>query len=1272
MSETVRPDRVGSREDLGRALTDLRLSAELSVRDVAAEADALVGTVAGWFAGQHAPTRASREMFERVLAVCGVAEPDEREAWWSAVERTSKRRGRRRPPVPSPYRGFESFTEGDGDRFFGRDEVIERMVTLVRLRAAGLPVPDDGQSGPESPASGLQGAVVVVGASGAGKSSLVRAGLVAQTRDGAALSGMPSALMVPGDRPGPALESALESLGDAAGPALLVVDQFEELWTQTEPPVRAAFFTKLSEALAGRALVLVIALRADFYASAAEVPGLAEAFGQAQVVVPRMTEAQLREVIVKPAEGAGAVVDDDLVTLLLEDLAAPGTGGRVDAGVLPLLSHALRATWEQSDGRRLTVADYVKTGRIGGAVEQTAEEVYDDLPAEEQEIARELLLAMVNVDEDAVTRRPLCTAELSGEPAHRVVEAFADARLFTLTASQVQVTHEALLSAWPRLTGWIDADRERLLLQRRLRGLSELWEADGRPDDLLPGGARLEMFRPLLDDGDEAVVDRSQREFLEAGYARAAANEAVERGRARKLRRFAWSAAIFGLVAVIAAVVAVVAGQSAVDQRNEAERSRNETLSRQLAIQANQMVDRDPFLAGQLAMVAYRQAPTVEARSTLIDTMARGVPDRFPGAGGSLLLARSGSLLAAASGSGQVRLFRLGEHGIDEQIGDFSAVDPADPHLGGVAVAPDGETLYLGGRGRIDVWNIADAAAPVKKGSLPDVRGDANALAISPDGSYLAAAELGAGLQVWRLAGDGGRPVTIDGDTGDVAGAVAFSPDSRALASSTANQRLDFWTVDGDRLQHTAELDLGWRGNQLAQGLAYSPDGKKVYAALRSRTVDVLDVADPAAPRVERRLDGHTSYVSALALSDDGATLVSAGADNSVLVHQLNDPAAAPRALPTAANSSAVALAGQNVVVASDDGRVQDWPPATDRFTVGNKTVFQIPFESSSGRLLAADTELDGRITQWRIGPDGPERAGPDLPPPPGVVFAGSVVQSADGATATLGSVSGTVYFADFSDPAEPRIVGSVDGHPGLNETVDYSPKTGIAVTGGTDQRVLTIFDASDPAAPKKIATYDPGAGVWWASLSPDGRRVAVATNTGQVRLLDMSDPAKPRAYPDPVAFGGSALAVRFDAEGNRLVATSEDKTAVVVDVSDPEKPRQIAEMSGPAGQLYSATFSPDGKRVVAGGANSEIWVWTIDDDGAREDVVLRSYPGTVFDVRFVSDDQILAAGQAGTVVAWQLDPKDLVDEVCARPGDHISRAEWDTYLPGVPYDPPC
>lgn len=1293
----MEPDIVYTREDLGRALTGLRERSGRSVRDVALEADALLGTVAGWFAGQHAPTAASREMFERVLRTCGVVDPADVERWWSAAQRSSKR-ARRKAPV-SPYRGFAPFSPGDGAWFFGRDELVDRLAAMVH---DALPAPSIASE--DSP-SWLSSMVVVVGSSGVGKSSLVRAGLLPRIGEDGTFADWHATVMVPGDDPLAALEQALTSLDEASrddAPMLLVVDQFEELWTQSDVTARANMTERLAKYATTRRLVVLSILRADFYQRAAASPTLAPVLAQSQLLVPPMSPEQLREVIVRPAQVAGLSVDDDLITMLLDDVAPTTSGTTTAAGILPLLSHALRATWDKSDGRRLTVRDYLATGRISGAVEQTAESVFGSLDVEEQSCARRILLEMVNVDEETVTRRTIRLADLDAEDAsaedssaedssavdagavdagaeesgaegpaevtRRVLETFAAARLVTLTSSHAQVAHEALLTAWPRLGEWIDADRERLLLRRRLHVLHEPWEAHGRPDDLLPGRARLEMFAPLAESG---ALDQGSRDFLEAGEARLRAQDEQESRRTRQLRRVALVAGIFGVVAVVAAVAAVITGINAVAQRQAAENAKNQALSRQLAIQSAELADRDPSLAAQVAMVAYQTAPTLEARSRLIDATARTVPNRYIGQAGSVLLARSGSLLAAAGSGGQVRIFKLSDNGIERMVANFRAPGGGG-RLGGVALMPGGTTLLLGGRGTLTAWDITDPQHPLRAYDFPDVRGDVNGLSLSPDGRFVVANVPDIGVQAWVNSAGGWRPVSLPDKVSGVAGAAAFSPDGRSLATSSANRRIDLWRIDGDAIVPTGEIPLDqWRDNELAQGLSYTPDNTRLVAALRSRVINVVDVTDPAQPRKTAALSGYNSYVIALAVNAQGTQVAGAGADNTLRIFDLVNPAAAPRVLTGSSNPVSVVFVGDRVITSSDDGRVQDWPPRENTTVVGTNSVYQIPANATTTRLLAADTGTDGRITQWSVTANGMRRTGPDLVPPPGMVYSGAVTLTPSGRIATLGTVNGVMHFADFSDPANPHVVGSVGAQPTLNETVDYSERSGLAVTGATDSNMVTVIDASTLAAPKVVSKYDAGGGVFWTSLSPDGRTLAVATSTGAVRLLDLSNPAAPKAYSNPIDFAGTALAVRFDTQGKRIVATSEERDVVVADVSNPTKPRQVARLSGPAGQLYSAGFSADGRRVVAGGGNSEVWVWNLDD-GGRAEVVLRSFPGRVYDVRFAPGDRILAAGVGGVIKSWAVSPDRLITEECARPGDQMTAGEWDIYVRGMNYRPPC
>ena len=1163
------PDSVRSRDELGVALTELRLRAGLSVRDVASEADALLGTVAGWFAGQHAPTAASREMFESVLTVCGVPAAEHPE-WWAAVTRVSRRPSRRTRPA-CPYRGFVEFSQSDSHLMFGRDDLLARLLDLV----------DSWHRGPDGPTT-----VMVVGASGVGKSSLVRSGLLGRIgrpltdsdqtgpdTPGIDLSAWRGVVMVPGEDPIAALDSAIADLAGASGPAVLVVDQVEELWTQNCRERRLEFSRRIAELAVSRTVLPTGVLRADFYGQVAAVSWLTGALEHSQIVVPPMTMDQLREVIVRPAEAVGATVDDDLVDMLLEELS-PGVvppGAAAAPGVLPLLSHALRATWDRSDGRRLTVGNYLATGRIGGAVEQTAERVYQALPSTAQDLARRLILEMINVDEDSVTRRTVALADFATEEPvaddavlpqwtpSRVLERFADARLITITDSYAQVAHEALLTAWPRLTEWIEADQERLLLARRLRTLCEHWEDNGRRDDLLPGGPTLAMFATLADDTGSVSLDQRSREFLEAGQARHEAATEAERNRARQLRRVAVSAVVFGVVAVLAAITAV-------QQRQQAEEVRNEALSRQLAVQSSEMSRRDPALAAQLAMVAYRQAPTLQARSRLIEAAGDPVPTRFIAGPGPVRLATDdrGTILAAVSRSGYVRVFGLGPDGVTGQTSTFEVTRRGEGALGAVTFVPGTSTLLVGGRNSVSAWRLDNPAAPTRIGELPGVRGQVESLAVSRDGRLVVAGVGGVGAVVWTRPA--ALPATTPADSSAVpwgpgswtqiampadaaaeeGGAVAVSPSGALVATSTAFRRIELWRNLGDRLARAGEVHLAaGADNQRAEDLTFGPDDRTLFAGLRSRTVDVFDVGDPAAPRRTGQHGGFNDYISTLAVSADGTQLAAGGADNSVRIIDLRDPAAPARSLPVPANVTSVLFAGTHVIMAGADGIVVDWPPSRSVVTIGTGAVYQIPADRLGTRILASDTTIDGR-------------------------------------------------------------------------------------------------------------------------------RVAVATVSGAVLVYDLSTPSTPRLLGVVHRFETAALSVRFDASGTRLIAASENKRVAVVDLTDPRHPHTVAEMSGPTSELYSAAFSSDGRRVVAGGSNAEVWVWDIGDNGPKRVAVLRSFPGRVYDVRLTPDGRLYASGEGGVLRSWEIDAARVMDELCARPGDQITKAEWRNYLPDVPYDPPC
>src|SRR5215470_18580174 len=513
-AEMPDPGRITGPQDFGRELSLARQQAGLTIREVARASGIPASTVGDYFAGRHLPPARQPELLTRVLAACGITDRGQVDRWQEALTRIRRMPGR--PPArgPAPYRGLASFQPEDAAWFFGREELALHLVRLA--------------TGPSAPGVPL----AVVGPSGSGKSSLLRAGLIPRLRSATAArpGGRAVALITPGVSPVDALARGLAPLaGPGSGgplragplarglrenperyarlagrgdePPAIIVDQLEEIFTAGAGETGRQEFVAALAALSEHTLV-VTGLRGDFYSHALNYPALARALQERQIVVGPMSADQLRRAIVEPAHKAGLDVEDGLVEVLLADMrpygaAGLGAGGH-EAGALPLLSHALLATWEHSRGGRLTVSDYQASGGIRDAITRTAEHAYATLGAGEQDVARQLFLRLVHIGDDGrETRARLPRTELPGDAsaAAAVLERFVGQRLITMDRDEAEITHEALLGAWPRLRGWIDADREEIRIRRSITVAAQAWAAAGREPAALLRGGQLALAR---------------------------------------------------------------------------------------------------------------------------------------------------------------------------------------------------------------------------------------------------------------------------------------------------------------------------------------------------------------------------------------------------------------------------------------------------------------------------------------------------------------------------------------------------------------------------------------------------------------------------------------------------------------------------------------------------------------------------------------------------------------------------------------------------------
>ncbi|MFE9889640.1 hypothetical protein [Streptomyces scopuliridis] len=484
-----------------------------------------------------------------------------------------RRRAESRGPVPKcPYPGLAAFEQQHAQWFFGRDELVSELTTRLdqRLRTGGMQM--------------------VVAPSGAGKTSLLRAGLLPRLSNGA-LEGAdrwPKVVLTPTAEPLRALATGIAALtggtvGEIAaelaadpgkvltrlpsplgerGRVVLVVDQFEELFTLcTDEQQRRTFIEVLSRIAGGRddtaatartggaggtggtgstgalararidngtspAALVVLGLRADFYAGCVDHPRLRAALEDTPLVVGPMSETELREAIRYPAQAVGLEIESGLEELLLGDLgaswhsAADATGGH-ETGRLPLLAHALRSCWQQLNGSHtLTVQGYRDTGGIRKAVAKTADAVYQGLDETGRRLARSVFLRLVRISDGTEdTRRRVPRAELirtspDGPRAALVLEAFTQARLLTVRLDSVEITHEALLRSWPLLGNWIDEDRAGRLTHQNLEDTASAWHDGGQDPSLLYTGSRLETAESWAATAPPGEPSATARDFL--------------------------------------------------------------------------------------------------------------------------------------------------------------------------------------------------------------------------------------------------------------------------------------------------------------------------------------------------------------------------------------------------------------------------------------------------------------------------------------------------------------------------------------------------------------------------------------------------------------------------------------------------------------------------------------------------------------------------------------------------------------------------------------
>jgi WD40 repeat protein len=1281
ISAAARPDpnEIFTREEFAQALTALRESAGFTVRETAVELGIPPATLGGYLSGRHLPPARQQSILVGFLRLCGTRDPDEVRAWLEALTRVRRVSDGRVQRAAAPYRGLEPFQPADAPLFFGRDDVIQTLLTHL--------ADDDGPA--------ARGPLFVVGASGIGKSSVLRAGLVAAVRNGLLNRGRQhwaAMLTTPGTDPANRLTEALD--GALEDRVVVVIDQFEEIFTSNDETARAALVAQLSRVHYSRHRV-VLGLRADFYGQVAEIPFLVRALNTSQVVVGPLTPEQLREVIVRPAEAAGAVVAEDLVHLLVAGLGrgTPSPDGQ-EPGVLPLLSHALLATWQRANRRQLTVTDFFASGGVRAAIQQSAEELYAELSPSGQELTRRVFLRLANLhDPHGLTRRHVDRAELADladdlpdVDADELINRFVEARLITVSAETMSVSHEALLRAWPRLNSWMDADRVSLLVHRRITEAANAWDESGRDDGLLLRGGPLVGAREWDEDArNRASLNRSERELIDTSIWRAEAEENVRRRHTRALQQLLVAIAVLAVVAAGLGAYGLHARNEANARRHEANSVRDEALSREVANEVGQVRDEDPSLAAQLALGAYRISPTIEARSALIDTSARPAVRRLLGPSGptAFALSADGHLLAVArADTGAVTLYQLG--GGAPVI--LARLPAARAQLFAMAFNPASDRLATGSaKGVVTLWNVSHPARPTRVADgLARFSESVQGLAFSPDGRTLAAAGADPALREWDVSNATGphelaTPVGIPVATPAapyVGQAVAFSPDGAWLVLAGSNGSALAW-----RRGRAAPATLRLSDGRALAAVRFSPDGSLLALGSQSSDVGIWTMAGSPATNPDRTLTGFTSWAAALAFSPDGSTLYAGGSDKTIRTWDTSTWAPGPvRHVPGPATVVALTPDGTTLLTSSADGSVRLWPVRAPGAAGLDGSVFAVAYNRDATLLAAAASGEHGDVSLWRPAAHSLTPVGKVVP---GAEFGpvdGTAALTPDGRMLAVGNKAGQVELWNVADPARPVRLSAPMAHDKyLIESLAFRPD-GRTLAVGSDDGGVTLWDVSDPERPRRDAFLDTGgvAGqVLGVAFNPSGTMLAAASTNDKVYLWHVTRTANTLRATPAGRLGGFrnyAWAVTFSPDGTLLAAASADHSTLLWDVSRQRPTRVGPRLSGPTDYATGVSFSHDGRQLAIDSNDGSLWLWDVRHPATpTHEATLRASTGGLATGSFTpGGSTLVAAGADRELYHWDTDLARDAAAVCASSGAAITRAEWNQYVPGAAYDPPC
>ena len=1164
------------------------------------------------------------------------------------------------PSEACPYLGLAPYDVEDTESFFGRDRDIRAC--LARLEHESV--------------------LAVLGPSGSGKSSLVRAGLVASL----ARTGRHCDVITPGRHP----VGALPPPRPSGKPRLLVVDQAEELFSLCpDPEERERFAQLLVDHAAGAPLVLV--LRADRMGDVSAHPQLARLVERGLYVLAAMTPDELHEAIEGPARQAGLIIEPGLVDLLVNEVEN-------EPGALPLLSHALRETWLRREGRALTVAGYQASGGIRGAVAQSAEQLYGDLEPGQRKALHDLLLRLVSPGQqgEPVRTRVPRRQVVAAPDQDQLVDRLVTTRLVTSDDGVLEIAHEALAHAWPRLRGWLEDDVEGQRILHHLSATADTWDDLSRPASELYRGVRLAQAlewrarpHPELNDTETA--------FLDASAALADAKRAAAAEQARRQARLIRRLRIVLAGACVLLLIALASGGYAAYQQSRAEDSAE--TARQAAVSADarrigarsQLTD-DISLSLLLAAAGARLEDSPETRVNLLTALAKQplLVRSAPPAGGYLEwfdVSRDGRWIASSDDQNRMHLY---EASTNRLKGSYNAGSLAEGEQAFMVAAfsPDSRQLAVILESVMSTEPVRlldpNTMQPTTKLALPGSKSVWGIdVQFSADGRYLAAtvqtvnwriedaSESPGYAVVWDLRSPSSPPERIP--TGLGLQTMALSPDGQILY--TAAPLTAYRVATGERiwrepkLRTFGQLDVNRQGTLLALGdLGPAGTGKEGL------------LVNAATHKTEATLSGHKTWINDIRFSPDGTLVGSVSNDGELIVW--NTATGRPLERWDTTDTGGVGFSPDNHLAygGSQDSMLRTWDRSgQDTYLqqttqVADSELFVEAGLSPDGRQVAYRW-LDDKGTGWVRFVDtvtGEATPATRLPMyespwpfgawhPQGGQYASSCDLDCgkDGIVSVLDPATGKLL-------RKPRDVVDGDGEAVTLAYVDE----GRSLLVSDNERIF-IVDAETLRPRGDPFDILGNAGSCCVTPIGDGSTAMVWEYVdGQTmtwRVIDVTTGAvQPEGDVDLLAYASLA-----SPDGSSVAVAGDTGVIVTIDVATGAEQGRSTSLGA---AVWWLNYSDDGDLLVSGAADGGVSLW----DATTLDLLGTVYPPhhgepVPAGAQFIGDSHDVAiASYDGRIYRWETGLDRALDFACQMAGRDLTEDEWEQFLPEQPYHETC